>query len=159
MNTATPDKEATMKRRSAFGHLHRRKRPDGTYKPGWYLRIRRGDESPVVWAGPDYRTAAKYQAELERKAAQDEILEQRPLADATFADLEKPLLKSIESAHATTTVAGDRGRIARIVAHFGSRLLREIETADLLEFLDGLRKIRVTRNPRRMVDGGPASGA
>jgi integrase len=159
MNTTTPDKEATMKRRSAFGHLHRRKRPDGTYKPGWYLRIRRGEESPVVWAGPDYRTATKYQAELERKAAQEEILEERPLADATFADLERPLLQSLAAAHAATTAVAEKGRIARMVAHFGSRLLREIETSDLQDFLDGLRKIRVRRNPRTVVEGGPASSA
>lgn len=148
------------RRRSVFGHLHRRKRRDGSFKPGWYLRLRRGAGPSVVrWAGPDLRTATQFQADLERQAARGDLLQERPVVDVTFADLKPVLLEALQATHASTTLAADRGRVDRIVAHFGTRLLREIRTSDLQEFLNGLRTARFSRREGPSVEGPPASPA
>ncbi len=145
--------------RSTFGHLFRRKGKNGRYLPGWYVRLRvRGGES-ARWAGPDRRIAAEFLAELLRKSARDDLLGEKAIPEVTFKGFLPKIIAYFEAHHAPTTMRGERGCLARIAAHFGSRPIGSISPADISDFLTGLRADRHRRDGDKVLKNPPASGA
>ena len=121
-------------KRSAFGRVFKR-----SGRPGYYVRVRIRDKEVVRWAGPDRRTAAEFLAELLRKTAREELLGEKSIESASFAQLEKILLEHFRARHAPNNYAIEVSRMKKIVAWFGGTMLRDITQGDIQDFLTDLR--------------------
>ena len=146
-------------KRSTFGRLLRRKRMDGSYLPGYYVRLRIGQKEVTRWAGPDRRTAAEFLAVLLRSSSREHLLGEKTVPEITFTGFKKQLLEHFEAHHAATTLEGERGRVERIAAHFGTRPLCAITAGEVQDFLTGLRAERNLRDGEQVVTNPPASPA
>ena len=146
-------------KRSPFGRLLRRKRPDGSYLPGFYVRLRTGGSETTRWAGPDRRTAAEFLAILLRSSSRERLLGEKAIPEVTLTEFLPKSIAYFEANHAATTVNGERGCLKRIAAHFGERPMSGITTADVQDFLTGLRAHRHRRDGETVVRNPPASVA
>lgn len=145
------------RKRSTFGRVFRRRKPDGTIAPGFYVRARIHGREITRWAGPDRKTANEFAAELLRRSAREDLLGERAIASVTFAEIQKTLLGYFEARHGATTARVDKGRLARVVTHFGTRPIREITAGDVADFLTGLKSERANRPQGK--EPPPASAA
>jgi integrase len=79
--------------------------------------------------------------------------------DITFAEFLPTLAEYFGVYHAETTVRGERGRLDRIVRHFGSMALRSVRAADIQDFLMRLRAERHVCAGQKVLRNPPASAA
>lgn len=127
---------ASRQKRAGFGRLYKRPGRDG-----YYIRLRWRGKEITRWAGPDKRTAAEFQAKLLRTTAREDLLDEKAIAEVSFAEFEQTLLNHFRARHAPSTVIVETGRLRRIVKWFGSMALKGIGPGEVQDFLAHLRNI------------------
>lgn len=133
--------------RSTFGTVMRRPRflkRDGVtvregFYPGYYVRVQVHGREVLRWAGSDRKTAAEFLANVFRKTTREDLFGEKAVAAVSFDDAKQHILAYVEARHGAETVRGERGRFDRIVRHFGTRLVRDVTTGDVQDFLTTLR--------------------
>ncbi len=128
---------ASSGKRSSFGSVLRRKN-----RPGYYVRVRYKGQEIIRAAGTDRRTADEYLAQLLRATVREDLLGEKQIASMTFQEFGPILLQSLKARHAPTTIACETGRIRHVSDWFGTRALKDITVADVLDFLENLRNAR-----------------
>ena len=132
------------RKRSTFGRILQRKG-----RPGFYVRFRLRDREVTRWAGPTRKIAAEFLADLMRKTAREELLQERAVASVSFRDFKPTLLAHFRARHAQTTVAANEGRLDTICTWFGPAALKDITAGDVQSFLSALREGGVPPNARK----------
>jgi integrase len=127
-----------MARKSTFGRVFRRKWR-GEWAPGYYVRVRLHGKETTRWGGPDRKTAAEFVARLLRESAREDLLGEKAIASASFAETEEAFRTAYKADHGEGTVRGDSGRIKRIVSWFGTRTIKAIDAGHVADFLVALR--------------------
>ncbi len=125
---------ARKKQRNVFGRVFTRKG-----RPGYYVRFRIRGHEVERYAGPDRKTANELLGELLRKTSREDLLGERTVAAVSAIDLKSLFVAFIKARHGTATVRGDRGRVNRIVEHFGTRPLREVTAGDVQDLVTALK--------------------
>ena len=131
----------TKKRKRRGSQLvFRRKRSNGTYYDGWWIRATDafGDRH-LEWGG-DTKDAA---TDLLRKRLSEKYEArrsgERPVGHVTFADLETDILKHWSATLTPSTVAGRKGLLSQTAKYFGERAMKTITAADIDRLLTKLR--------------------
>jgi integrase len=133
---------------AAFYRLFRRKNRrkgqpwDGTYKRGFYARFRRGREEFTLFAGPTREIAHKFALQYVDDDASEKLLGKRKVRAESFRAIHADLAAEMEARHGARTWAKEKGRLDRIVKHFGERKISTLTAADFDTFLSTLRNER-----------------
>lgn len=120
--------------------VFRRKRPDGTLFPGWYVRWTDARGTRKLAKGGRTRTAAE-KLLRNRLNERDEIRAtgKPPVRATTFEDFLPVLERHWRATVQPTTLAGRIGFIRKTAKHFGRKPLMHVLPADVQTWLDRIR--------------------
>lgn len=133
-----------MPRRRAFGYILRRRlpvrAPDGTvrreFKPGYYVRFRKGGRDVVRYAGNDFDTAVVYVQRLSRAAERKELLGEFPRSEATFEAFATQDLKFAAQTMTRASFDSRRWMVeGLLIPFFRGKFLDEIDPPEVQRFL------------------------
>jgi integrase/recombinase XerD len=132
----TQDSGTRGDRRSSFGSVFRRKRADGTYYPGWWIRYVAGGKRTMQFGGDSKTQAQEFLAARRTEHVNDRILGVANVERVTVAEF-------IDSALVTYRAnlrAGGMGSRATTLKHFrqqfGTVNLCDVTAKDVKGFMD-----------------------
>jgi len=129
--------------RSYFGSIYRRCPCPAKVKTcphSYYIRIRTGDGEWKRAAGNDPRTARAKLAEMQLRIEREGVLGIRETGKVTFPGFWPTMERLFQARLTGAGLRNAQGQYDIIAAHFGKRPLSAITTADVRDFLAGLRK-------------------
>ena len=131
-----------MTRRRTFGTVLRRKGKDGKLGRTWYIRYKYRGRVTMRAVGPNKALAEQALAKVELAIAREDWLDIVEVAPLTLAEFLPRLMLTLESRHSDGMVVNERGILTRAAEFFGAKSMKEIEPADVQNFVVAMRQER-----------------
>jgi len=135
MKNTEVEKPKKRKRRGSQ-LVFRRKRANGTFYDGWWIRTTDGfGERHMEWGGDTAEAAKDLLRKRQSERYEGRRTGARPVGHVAFKDIENDVLEHWRATLTPSTVAGRKGLLKYTSAYFGDRAMKTITTADVNRLL------------------------
>jgi integrase len=135
MKNTEVEKPKKRKRRGSQ-LVFRRKRANGTFYDGWWIRTTDGfGDRHLEWGGDTKDAAQQLLRKRQSERYEGRRTGERPVGHVAFKDIENDVLEHWRATLTPSTVAGRKGLLKQTSAYFGDRAMKTITTADVNRLL------------------------